>query len=635
VFSEKAGSMLKKIWGALKRREGSVSVVIALTMPALFAMTGLVAEYGNGLVNKVEDQRVADAAAFYAATAYSASSSNSVTSAADAVAALNGIPATDVTATLQSSSPSGDGNKAVEVTISTNVSLLLSKVLLPSTSSITVTATSYAEIQSGGPPCIVALSGGGTGVTLSGSGSITASSCAVESQNSFSVPCGTTITTTTIDYGGSAPSVGCGGIVPPSGQTLSEKHTTVSDPLSGNTVVSSLRSRLSTVEAMTQPSGPSSTSTCVVNIKSSSWSGTCPSDCSAPSGGVFTCTGTGVHHIHSFTMPTGGTNSISAPAGGEWDIDQGIVMSGGGSFTFPSGTYVLGSSSSNSCNSSNSYSICNSTSGAVTFTGPITMTTSGGIYSGGGTTLHFGTNSTSNSFNIGKAADGRAVDAGGGAKVTFGDASGTGDVFQLDGDVYSSGGSCLALSSATNQDVNGYITSSGGLMLGAGTWTISDYLALGDLNGGAVTCTVPWGVGSKSVGLYAVDVSIVLGGQTLLNDSTCPSSAFCIAAGFTNVTLEAPTSGGNEDMGVIGPSASGGATFGQGASGGTITGAFYFPSGAITMSGGASQGSGTGNCLEMIGSQVTVKNGASTATYCTGLAGGQTSNNSGGVALVE
>jgi Flp pilus assembly protein TadG len=74
--------MLKRILTTLaRRRDGSVSVVVGLSLPVLIAMTGLVAEYGNGLVSKVEDQRVADAAAFYAATAYNTSSSNSVTGA--------------------------------------------------------------------------------------------------------------------------------------------------------------------------------------------------------------------------------------------------------------------------------------------------------------------------------------------------------------------------------------------------------------------------------------------------------------------------------------------------------------------------------------------------------------------------
>src|SRR5215469_17156798 len=120
------------------RREGSVSVIAAVSLPILIAMTGLVAEYGNGLLHKVEDQRVADAAAFAAATAYGASSSNSITSVVDSVASINGVPNSGIAGTLVTS-PTGDGNQAVEVTVTTQTPLLLSKVLGNTTSNLNVT----------------------------------------------------------------------------------------------------------------------------------------------------------------------------------------------------------------------------------------------------------------------------------------------------------------------------------------------------------------------------------------------------------------------------------------------------------------------------------------------------------------
>src|SRR5580704_7441969 len=106
--------ILRVLRAFARRHEGSVSIIGAISLPVLIAMAGLVAEYGNGLLHKVEDQRIADAAAFAAATAYNANSSNSLTSAADAVAALNGIPAADISASLVSS-PTGDGNHAILV----------------------------------------------------------------------------------------------------------------------------------------------------------------------------------------------------------------------------------------------------------------------------------------------------------------------------------------------------------------------------------------------------------------------------------------------------------------------------------------------------------------------------------------
>jgi hypothetical protein len=76
---------------------------------------------------------------------------------------------------------------------------------------------------------------------------------------------------------------------------------------------------------------------------------------------------------------------------------------------------------------------------------------------------------------------------------------------------------------------------------------------------------------------------------------------------------------------VMGPTASGvttGATFAEGASNTSISGAFYFPYGPVTLSGGASVGNGTGQCLELIGSQITLSGGTTLASTCSGLAGG-------------
>src|SRR6185437_5695209 len=212
------------------RREGSVSVVTAVSLPILIAITGFVAEYGNGLLHKIEDQRVADAAAFAAATAYGASSSNSITSVVDAVATMNGVPTSAISAAL-ATSPTGDGNQAVEVSVTTQSPLLLSKVLGNSQANLNVTATSYAEIKGGAPGCIIALNGSGSGVSLSGGTSVSASACAIASNASITDPCGPTITTIAVDYGTTAPSVGCNGIQAPSGKSLSTRRTTTTDPI--------------------------------------------------------------------------------------------------------------------------------------------------------------------------------------------------------------------------------------------------------------------------------------------------------------------------------------------------------------------------------------------------------------------
>ena len=97
-----------------------------------------------------------------------------------------------------------------------------------------------------------------------------------------------------------------------------------------------------------------------------------------------------------------------------------------------------------------------------------------------------------------------------------------------------------------------------------------------------------------------------------------------MAAGYNHVTLTAPTTGTMTNLLVIGPTSSAnttGAAFTEGASNTTLSGVFYFPYGAVTLGGGASVGSGSGQCLELIGSQVNLTGGTALATTCSGLAG--------------
>jgi hypothetical protein len=132
-----------------------------------------------------------------------------------------------------------------------------------------------------------------------------------------------------------------------------------------------------------------------------------------------------------------------------------------------------------------------------------------------------------------------------------------------------------------------------------------------------VTCN------GTSVGVSGSNVTFVIGASKLPTNN-CAGEAFCVAAGFANVTLTAPGSGTAEDLLVVGPTSAGntaGAAFTQGSSGTTLTGAFYFPNGAVNMSGSGNISSG-GGCLELIASQVTLGGGSAAASSCTGLGGG-------------
>ena len=107
----------------IRDRRGNIAILSTVMITSLVGVSGLVAEFGNGLLNRMQDQRVADAAAMGGGTVYSSTASaTSMQAAVNNIATLNGIPTSDVSAQVVNS-PSGDGNQAVEVTVSTSVRL--------------------------------------------------------------------------------------------------------------------------------------------------------------------------------------------------------------------------------------------------------------------------------------------------------------------------------------------------------------------------------------------------------------------------------------------------------------------------------------------------------------------------------
>jgi Flp pilus assembly protein TadG len=645
-------------------RRASISTVAALVLPAMIGMVGLVAEYGHGLLSKVENQRVADLAAYAGALAYnSTSSTTSMTNAADNVAALNNIPSADVSVTLVNS-PTGDGHSAVDVQINTQVPLLLSR-LVGSGPNLPVNSTGYAELEAGTPACIIALQSGGTGVTLSGGTSISAPACAVASNNTVTVPCGDTITTKTVSYNSAAaPSEPCNGIVAPTGSTLSIVKSATTDPLAGNTGVATATARLATVASEAAPTLPtipttgpnldfgwsqSATETTVATVSGCSATnngGTYTVTCSGQSsynfgnitveGGITVFFNVGgsssaVYNLNGGVLNTGGGSNIYFGPG-TFNIAHGVYTSGGSTTIFGlvsgsgatavygPGTYNIGALTNNTCNNSYYYSICNTST--TTFGGTSTFNLTSGINNTGGSTLTMGSGTT-NSFDIGASGDGNAVIAGGGSKTVFGDATGASDMFQLVGNfnVSSGGGSCMTISAAAQHDIYGNFASAGGTFLGSGVYTVTGYVGLGANGGGDVTCN------GVDVGVSGTGVTFVDGASSTPTSGSCSGQAFCVAAGYNNINLTAPTSGTTAQLVVIGPTSTSntaGAAFTEGASGTNLSGVFYFPNGTISLGGGASVGSGTGQCLELIGSQVTLTGGTTAASTC--ISGGATSS---------
>ena len=170
----------------LRDRRGNVTVLSAFLMTGLIGSVGLVADFGNGLLNHMQDQRSADVAALAGATVYSeTASTTSMVSAVQDLAVLNGLSPASVTPALVNS-PNGDGNQAVAVTVQTTVPLYFAQVLW-NRASLPVSVTAYAEMKPSGSGCVLALDRtANNAITVSGSANVQAPKCDVVSNSSSS-----------------------------------------------------------------------------------------------------------------------------------------------------------------------------------------------------------------------------------------------------------------------------------------------------------------------------------------------------------------------------------------------------------------------------------------------------------------
>ncbi len=626
----------------------AITIVAALALPAVIGLVALAVEFGNGLLIRDETQRVADEAAYAGALAYVATrSQTSMQSAAQNVAVLNGVAKTAVTANLVTS-PRTSTSQAVQVTITTDEPIVFGQVV-GFGGSVQIAPTSYAEIPSagsGGSLCILALNSSGAGVTLSGGTSINAPKCVVASQASVTVPCGDTITAEDVDYAGSKPTVSCAGGIVGTVQKVSN-----SDPLADNAGIVAANTRAVANEALASPtiaSPPSGTNItfdwsnqavaearsagCAATWSSPTWTLTCPSGGTYSFGSVSlgggitvnfnTCGSASTTYNFSGAVTNSGTSLSFGP--GTFNMAGGLVTGGGSTTAFGAGAFNIGKGPS--CSGAN-YSICH-TGTTLTFGGPSAFVLTSGIYNSGGETITLGGGST-NSYQIGPSSNGYALNVGGGEKTTFADATGSNSVFQAVGDLYESGGACTTLPAATNHDINGTVSLAGGLTLGSGLYAIAGNFWLGVNGGGDVWCQ---GV-NANVGVYGLNVTIAVTGSSpkaVTPPSGSPTPALYVSAGFSGVTISAPTSGTYQNVAIVGPlstSTTAGITLNEGGSA-TIGGALYFPNGPMTLSGGSSASNGANQCLEIVATAVTLSGGTSIndlaqcALPTTGSAGG-------------
>lgn len=689
--SEKTGGPLADFRKLGRDEHGAFSIIGALVLVALIAVSALALEYGHALLQKSENQRIADLAAYGGALVYnSTSSTTSATNAIDNIMTLNGLPSSDAAISY----PTSNGNQQVRITVTTQVPLLLARVLTGNTT-LPVSSSTTAQISSNTPGCIIALGSGGSGITMNGGTNVTATNCAVSSDATanpdVALSGGATLTTTSLDYASAYSVSGGAAISAPAGKSVTYSNVTTADPLASSSAVSTATARIGTISSIASPSAPSVTipSGSAVSFTKTSVTGL-PSGCSDTynsSTQVYTVTCSGTANFGAITVSkvtvtintssgntynfsnslpsgvtlagSGGTYGFGAglttsgtttyPAGtynivgsitlggtttfgaGTYNVTSAIIAGGGSTTTFGAGTFNLGTAA---CSGTNGYSICNKGT-SVTFTGPDTFVLAGGIYNGGGASLTLGNGSSSNSYNIGEASDGYSLNVGTSKSMILDDATGSGDIFQTAGSITSSGGSCLEIPAATEHDINGNMNFSGGVQLGAGIYTINGYFAMGASSGGDVSnCPT----GGTTTGLNALGVTLVISGASSVTCNGVASSSFCLGAGYSTVDLTAPSSGSTANLAVIGPQSSTNTTvaaFTTGASNTRISGTFYYPRGPLTMSGAASLHDtvDTSACLELIASQVTLSGGSAAGSTCAGLGGSSTGGTS--VSLVQ
>ena len=735
-------------------RRGAVGVIGALTIPVLLGLGGLVAEYGNALVVRTDNQRVADAAAYAGALAYGQVGSaddaakTAATTAAKRVVAYNGIPATIVKGAVSTPtttvdvvpSPSGNGT-AVQVSISTNVPLFFTRFINKAGATTqAVPVTAYAELRGDAPACITALSTAVTyGITMTGGTAISAPNCAVAADASEQLNGSATITAKTVAYGTTSPSLGGGAKI--IGKVLQSAPV---DPLAGSSEVAALTGRVATVKAQTAPTAPSAVTVAAVTGGSSfnfgyvtqaqqqsgmpagctvtgadygnTWSVVCTQSTLTIAafqfgggmtinfntaktatykfaqglsvgggstvrfgGGDYTFNGdvnlqsaTSFGAISSFkvrgnlttsttmnfgdgnytvtgnltiTQPTtfgngnfniGGDilgSSTATFGNGTFNVVGGINNSGGNPMTFGYGTFTVGTLNA-SCDSDRP-SICALSSGATSF-GTSGSTSSSfalqsGVSAGGGANVRFGAGTT-NSFRSGTSSNGNySLRILGGAVmgITVGNLTAGTGTFQVTGAIVDDGGgSCLVIGEAPNHDIGKSVSGAGAIVMGAGIYTISQYMWMGASNGGnSGNCP---GYSGQQIGVLANNVSIYIDGSGMPGGSTCSAYAFCVGAGYSAVTISGPpmpvAPATSARLAIVSAPSSGtaGAYFFAG-SALAVTGTIYFPRAPIKLDGGASVGDTTANgCLTYIADTFTMTGGTTAASSCITGSGRQT-----------
>jgi len=642
-------------------RGGTVVIVAATGVMVLIYCVAIALDLANVYLTKTVNQRIADQAAIAGAFAYSQDGNLLATAqaAASSMAVSNGAGSATVTTSVVNS-PSGDGRKAVLVTVCSALPLTgfgrattRSQTNPNGLSSFPVCASSYAELHEAGP-CIIALQSGGF-LTTNGSNT-TANQCSIGSTGSALASNGSVVSALSIFASGAITASGGSTITttPVANETF-PGSSAQTDPFASAGVFS----RLATVAALTAPSFPSigtaptggslQTCTLTLTLPAASYStvtnGLLCAAISFSGGAQTNVSGIGLHI--GLTNLTGVTINFAAGAYNMNEISNtglaavninlasgttlyvwnGIINNGGGSITFngPGTYYIEGGIINNSAGGltfnnyyggTSSFTISGGIAdllGTVTFPNGTYVITSGDSYHGAGIDVAAGQTAI---FGTGSFKIATGIYEGAAGFVTIGSAVTAGTLFQIPNaesngyGIYTVGGGTFTMGSFPNMDINAPIDIQDSIVyLGTGTYTVT----------GAVTIAEAAGVSLSGSG-----VSIVASG------------ALNVGAGYATVNLSAPTTITGSTVGeastvLLASNATATSTASSGTS--TLTGdvgAIYTPNAALSESGAILTGANA--CLQVVASSITISGNSNLGTSCPSL--GSTTA-SGSVSVVQ
>jgi hypothetical protein len=639
----------------------SVAVIIALMPLVIVAAAGFAFDAGRFYLTQTRDQLAADIAVTAAALAFNTTQDESTAAMQACVAAaMNGVPVTCTTplpttvTTTFGTAPNGTTEQGVHVVVSTSLPISAFGALFSAVgqhNTLPVKAGAWAAINANNPPCLLALSpstDSTPAIDLSGSASIGAAGCGVQSGGPIAVSGAATLGTPS----SKAQSVVTGATIEASGSgavdsTTAPKQNFVfpaptatkpTDPFANNTTVKSDFSHLTTVESdsatknnplPSKPTGgsPDPTPACGATVASGTYQNltlTNPNS-NSKKNPVLTCTFTltppisvsGTLTIGDSSGTVGGTVTVTSSGAGTFNINSiangaqsGVIQITGSTFNIYSGVSTIANASELTLGCSAAFNAATNPGCSATDPNTNTYNIQGGVTTNGASIV-FG----NGNFTI---SGGVKLNGGAGCAPNNTLQFGNGNSFVVTDTGVTMNGGCMTFGSAANHDINAgsssnnAINNSGGttvLTFGAGTYTLNGGIELS----GASTST-------------GTDMTLVMSGD--LN----------LSAGANNVTWSAPSSA---PFLVLTTSRDGGTGSTSPAavelSGGTSTtlfdGVVYAPNGGVSLSGSAAinENPPAGFCFSLAAQFITQSGGTATAGVCPNSGSGT----GGQVALVQ